>query len=101
MGALSAVRQRAPVIGGNFAVWASLFSAFDCACFWWRRQEDAYNPIMAGALTGAVLAGRGGPAAMVRNGIFGGIFLAVIEGVGIMFNRMMAHEYRPPQQQPV
>lgn len=88
-------------MGGNFAVWASLFSAFDCACFWWRRKEDAYNPIMAGALTGAVLAGRGGPGAMIRNGIFGGIFLAVIEGVGIVFNRMMSMEYKPPQQQPL
>ena len=93
------MRQRAPVIGGNFAVWASLFSAFDCAFFWWRKKEDAYNPIMAGAATGAYLAGRGGPGAMIRNGIFGGIFLAVIEGVGIMFNRMMMMQAAPPQSQ--
>lgn len=96
LGAFNAVKQRAPMIGGNFAVWASVFSSFDCTCYWWRQKEDPWNPIMAGAMTGAVLAGRGGPMAMARSGLFGGIFLALIEGANIMFGRMASHEYRPP-----
>lgn len=75
-----------------------MFSAFDCTCIWWRRKEDPWNPIIAGAMTGAVLAGRGGPGAMAKNAVFGGLFLAVIEGVGIVFHRMMSQEYRPAQK---
>ena len=29
-GAITAVKARAPVLGGNFAVWGGLFSTFDC-----------------------------------------------------------------------
>lgn len=94
-GALMAVKQRAPVLGGNFAVWGSLFSTFDCGMIYWRQREDAWNSITAGALTGAVLACRGGPGAMTRNAIVGGILLALIEGMGIALNRIFAEEFRP------
>ena len=29
--AITAIKARAPVIGGNFGVWGGLFSTYDCA----------------------------------------------------------------------
>lgn len=58
-GSLYAVRARAPVLGGNFAVWGGLFSTFDCALVAMRGKEDPWNAITSGALTGYVLAARG------------------------------------------
>jgi mitochondrial import inner membrane translocase subunit TIM17 len=31
IGALTAMKARAPVLGGNFGVWGGLFSTYDCA----------------------------------------------------------------------
>ena len=54
------------------------------------KKEDPWNAIIAGFFTGGALAVRGGAKAM-RNGAIGcAILLAVIEGVGIGFSRMMA-----------
>lgn len=82
--------MRAPVLGGNFGVWGGLFSTFDCAVKGIRKKEDPYNAIIAGFFTGGSLAIRGGYKA-ARNGAIGcAVLLAVIEGVGIAFNKMMA-----------
>jgi mitochondrial import inner membrane translocase subunit TIM17 len=98
-GMISAIKQRAPVIGGNFAVWASMFSFFDCMCIFYRQKEDPINSITAGALTGGVLAARGGTGAIIRGGIVGGIILAMIEGIGITMNRMFTESQLVQQQQ--
>jgi len=90
IGALTAIKMRAPVLGGNFGVWGGLFSTFDCAVKGIRRKEDPYNAIIAGFFTGGSLAIRGGYKA-ARNGAIGcAVLLAVIEGVGIAFQKMMA-----------
>lgn len=82
--------MRAPVLGGNFGVWGGLFSTFDCAVKGIRKKEDPYNAIIAGFFTGGSLAVRGGYKA-ARNGAIGcAVLLAVIEGVGIAFQRMLA-----------
>lgn len=82
--------MRAPVLGGNFGVWGGLFSTFDCAVKGIRKKEDPYNAIIAGFFTGGSLAIRGGYKA-ARNGAIGcAVLLAVIEGVGIAFSKMMA-----------
>lgn len=82
--------MRAPVLGGNFGVWGGLFSTFDCAVKGVRKKEDPYNAIIAGFFTGGSLAVRGGYKA-ARNGAIGcAVLLAVIEGVGIAFQRMLA-----------
>lgn len=90
-----AVKQRAPVLGGNFAIWGSLFSTFDCTLIHYRQREDPYNSIASGALTGAVLAARGGLGASARSAAVGGVLLALIEGMGLVLNRLFAEEYRP------
>lgn len=90
IGAITAVKMRAPVLGGNFGVWGGLFSTFDCAVRGVRRKEDPFNAIAAGFLTGGSLAIRGGFRA-ARNGAIGcAVLLAVIEGVGIGFQKMLA-----------
>jgi len=92
------------VLGGNFGVWGGLFSTFDCAMKGIRQKEDPYNAITAGFLTGGSLAIRGGWKAARNAAITCGILLAVIEGVGIGINRMMAPDtaaQQPPQPQSV
>jgi mitochondrial import inner membrane translocase subunit TIM17 len=89
-GSLSAVQARSPVLGGQFAVWGGLFACCDCTLTAIRQKEDPWNSIMSGAATGGVLAARAGPRAMASAAVVGGVLLALIEGMGIMFSRMMA-----------
>ena len=56
--------------------------------------------VIAGFFTGGALAVRGGWAAARNSAIGCGVLLAVIEGVGIGLNRMMAGNNRP-QNPPV
>lgn len=90
VGSVASVRARAPVLGGNFAVWGGLFASFDCTLAYLRQKEDSWNSIMSGAATGGVLAMRAGPKAAGRNALVGGVLLAVIEGFGIMINKAFA-----------
>ncbi|XP_043425662.1 mitochondrial import inner membrane translocase subunit Tim17-B isoform X2 [Panthera pardus] len=82
----------------SFAVWGGLFSTIDCGLVRLRGKEDPWNSITSGALTGAVLAARSGPLAMVGSAMMGGILLALIEGVGILLTRYTAQQFRnaPP-----
>jgi hypothetical protein len=40
-----------------------------------------------------------GPAAIAGSAIIGGVLLALIEGIGIMFTRMSAEQFRPMNPQ--
>jgi hypothetical protein len=124
---MTAIKARAPVLGGNFGVWGGLFSTFDCAVKGIRKKEDPYNAsrspsdgwrievsesrfwsvrlegnfadgaatiVIAGFFTGGALAVRGGVKAARNSAIMCACFLAVIEGVGIGFQRMMAENTR-------
>ncbi|CAG8580519.1 2459_t:CDS:2 [Paraglomus brasilianum] len=88
IGAISSVKARSPVLGGNFAVWGGLFSTFDCALKGIRQKEDPWNVIASGFLTGGVLAARGGLAASARSAALGGLVLALFEGVSIAVARI-------------
>jgi len=90
-----AIRQRAPIIGGQFAVWGGLFSTIDCSLVYVRKKEDPWNSIMSGALTGGILSARAGPATMAGSALLGGVLLAMIEGVGIMMTRFASEQFRP------
>lgn len=94
-GSWSAVRQRAPIIGGNFAVWGGVFSTIDCTMVHLRKKEDPWNSIISGAATGAVLAVRHGTGTMVGSAVVGGVLLAFIEGAGILIQRMTSEQFRP------
>ena len=90
-GGLEAVRREAPKIGGSFAVWGGLFSAFDCTLVAIRRKEDHWNPIFSGALTGGVLQLRYGISSAGRSAAFGGFLLAVIEGISLSCSLVSQH----------
>jgi import inner membrane translocase subunit TIM17 len=77
------------VLGGQFAVWGGLFACCDCSLTAIRQKEDPWNSIISGATTGGILAARAGPRAMASAAVVGGVLLALIEGMGIMFSRMV------------
>lgn len=87
IGAMFSARSRAPILGGNFAVWGGTFSTFDCTLQYIRRTDDWVNNVSAGFLTGGVLALRGGVRQAGKNAVMGGIILAVIEGVSALLMR--------------
>eukprot|EP00531_Pseudo-nitzschia_arenysensis_P008109 CAMPEP_0116134904 /NCGR_PEP_ID=MMETSP0329-20121206/10905_1 /TAXON_ID=697910 /ORGANISM="Pseudo-nitzschia arenysensis, Strain B593" /LENGTH=235 /DNA_ID=CAMNT_0003629667 /DNA_START=237 /DNA_END=944 /DNA_ORIENTATION=- len=89
-GSLSAVQARAPVLGGQFAIWGGIFACFDCSLTAIRQKEDPWNSIISGAATGGTLALRAGPQAAASAAAVGGVLLALIEGMGIMMGRMFA-----------
>lgn len=89
-GGIEAIRREAPRIGGSFAVWGALFSTFDCTLVAVRKKEDPWNSIAAGALTGGFLQLRTGPKSAARSAAFGGVLLAMIEGLGILLTRTTA-----------
>jgi import inner membrane translocase subunit TIM17 len=88
IGALNAVSARAPILGGQFAIWGGLFACCDCTLTALRQKEDPWNSIISGTLTGGILAVRAGPKAMASSAFFGGLILAMIEGVGIAMTNM-------------
>eukprot|EP00891_Asterochloris_glomerata_P002012 jgi/Astpho2/2012/gw1.00038.418.1_t len=87
-GGIEAIRREAPKLGGSFAVWGGLFSTFDCTLVALRRKEDPWNSIAAGALTGGFLQLRMGAKSAARSAAFGGVLLAMIEGLGILLTKM-------------
>ncbi|CCA66346.1 probable TIM17-mitochondrial inner membrane import translocase subunit [Serendipita indica DSM 11827] len=102
VGALSSIKARAPVTGGNFGVWGGMFSTFDCTVKSYRQKEDAWNGIISGFMTGGCLALRSGPKATLGSAVACGILLGVFEGVGVLLNRTMGEANRPvaPQYAP-
>ena len=104
LGGAQAIRMNAPRIGGSFAVWGGLFSVFDCSMVYVRQKEDPWNSIFAGAATGGFLQMRHGARAASRSALFGGVLLALIEGAGLMINRVLANMAQlppPPIEQPM
>lgn len=94
-GSMAQMKLKGPIVGGNFAVWGGLFSTIDCGLVALRKKEDPWNSITSGAVTGAVLAARQGKGAMIGSAIIGGVLLALIEGVGIMFTRLSSDQFKP------
>eukprot|EP00922_Rhytidocystis_sp_ex-Travisia-forbesii_P012291 GHVS01018543.1.p1 GENE.GHVS01018543.1~~GHVS01018543.1.p1 ORF type:complete len:190 (-),score=37.79 GHVS01018543.1:54-572(-) len=86
-GALYSGKMRAPILGGNFAVWGGTFSCFDCSFQYLRKKEDHWNAIASGFCTGGVLAMRGGWRSASRNAVIGGVLLGIIEMVSVVLSR--------------
>ncbi|KAH9951549.1 mitochondrial import inner membrane translocase subunit [Amylocystis lapponica] len=95
VGAMSVIKARAPVTGGNFGVWGGMFSTFDCAVKGYRQKDDMWNAIISGFLTGGCLAARSGPRSALSSAIACGILLSVFEGVGVLFSRVLNDGTRP------
>ena len=69
-------------------MWGGIFSFTDCLLITTRGKDDPYNAIVAGTLTGGILAIRGGLSVAFKQAIAGGFILAMIEGVGIIFTQV-------------
>ena len=95
LGSNSAIKSRAPVLGGNFGIWGGLFQSYDCAIISIRQKEDPWNAILAGFCTGSTLAIRSGPKTAFGAGVMCGILLGVFEGVGAGINSAMANYNKP------
>jgi len=67
-------------------MWGGIFSCTDCMLISIRKTDDPYNAIVAGAMTGGMLAIRGGVSVAFKQAIAGGFILAMIEGVSILFS---------------
>lgn len=79
---IARVKERAPILGGQFAAWGICFSSFDCTFAHIRGKEDPWNSIMSGAAAGAVMVARHGPKQMLGSAVVGGVLLGLIEGLG-------------------
>ncbi|KAG5547413.1 hypothetical protein RHGRI_013188 [Rhododendron griersonianum] len=91
-----AVRMNAPSVGGSFAVWGGLFSAFCCTLDYARQREDPWNSIAAAAATGGLLRMRRGLRAASRSALAGGVLLALMEGSMIMLTGFdIEQQYMP------
>lgn len=99
-GLVSGIKLKAPITGGNFAVWGGTFSAIDCGLIYIRKKEDPWNSITSGAVTGAILSVRNGAPAMLGSAIVGGVLLAMIEGINIMFTRLTSEQFKPQPPSP-
>ncbi|KAL0936926.1 mitochondrial import inner membrane translocase subunit [Colletotrichum truncatum] len=94
IGAMTAIKSRVPVLGGNFAAFGGLLGLYTCAVTGIRHKEDPWNGIAAGLLTGGSLAIRSGYKAARNNAIGCGLLMAVFEGVGIVVQRAAAGSTR-------
>ncbi len=97
--AISRVKARAPILGGSFAIWGTLFSIFDCSIASLLKKEDPWNAIISGAAAGGVLALRGGIKAAGTNALAGGVILAAIEGLNIAVQRIIMPMFERSQQE--
>lgn len=123
LGSIATIKHRSPIIAGSFAVWGGLFSTIDCTLVHIRKKEDPWNSIISGAAAGGILAARrgnhfiwschgmlvnivfifAGVPAMAGSAVIGGVLLALIEGVGILFTRLSADQFKnplPPTEDP-
>ena len=91
--------KRAPVLGGSFALWALIFSMTDCSMIYLRKKDDPANAVIGGALTGYLLAFRGGQKVALKNAAIGGFILLAIEGFGIWTNLKAAKRANSAQLQ--
>eukprot|EP00042_Codosiga_hollandica_P019817 m.62299 g.62299 ORF g.62299 m.62299 type:complete len:169 (-) comp49541_c0_seq3:254-760(-) len=98
-GMLSAVKTRAPVIGGSFAAWGVTFGACDCALVGLRQKEDPWNGIISGAVSSGMLSARQGLRPALRSAAVGGFLLGMIEGLGMVITKIMTDMNKPVMPQ--
>ena len=79
LGGITHLAKRAPMLGGNFALWGLIYSSTECALIKLRHKDDSINSIVGGFTTGYMLSCRGGWRSALSNGIIGAIMLGAIE----------------------
>eukprot|EP00828_Plagiopyla_frontata_P007893 TRINITY_DN1382_c0_g1_i1.p2 TRINITY_DN1382_c0_g1~~TRINITY_DN1382_c0_g1_i1.p2 ORF type:complete len:199 (+),score=34.97 TRINITY_DN1382_c0_g1_i1:240-836(+) len=86
LGGVMLSKKRAPILGGNFALWGGLFSATECTMIHLRKKQDYLNSVVSGFTTGWILAIRSGWRVACRNAFVGSVIMGCIQmvEVGIM-----------------
>ncbi|OEL17816.1 hypothetical protein BAE44_0021166 [Dichanthelium oligosanthes] len=85
------VRANALRVGGSLASFNALFYASEWAVSLARRhKEDRWNPIAAAAATCGILRLHRGPHGAVVSALVGASLMALVHGVVISFDRMLA-----------
>ena len=69
-------------------MWGGCFSSVDCLLIHFRQVDEPRNAIIAGAVTGGVLAIRSGPQAAAKQAFIGGLMLGLIEGAQMIMTSM-------------
>lgn len=80
---------------GSFAMWGGVFSSMDCLLIYYRQKDDPWNAVVAGFITGGVLAIRGGLNVAFKNAMMGGVILMLIEGLSTIITSIsMRKQYQ-------
>ena len=58
VGGMRQMRERGPILGGQFAAWCLCFSGIECSLVSIRQKEDPWNSIISGAGAGAIMSAR-------------------------------------------
>jgi UDP-N-acetylmuramyl pentapeptide phosphotransferase/UDP-N-acetylglucosamine-1-phosphate transferase len=66
---------------------------------WLRQKDDPFNAVIAGFVTGGVLAARSGASNAFKNAVIGGGILFLIEGVSIIMQAVMMRKQHIMQEE--
>ena len=80
-------------------MWGGCFSSCDCLMIWLRQKDDPFNAVIAGFVTGGVLAARSGASNAFKNAVIGGGILLLIEGVSIIMQAVMMRKQHMMMEQ--
>nr|BAC15852.1 protein translocase-like protein [Oryza sativa Japonica Group] len=82
------------LVGGAQAVLMNAAGGRQLRGVFMHQKEDLWNSIIAGAATSGFLSMRQGLNTAGRSALMGGMLLALIEGAGLMLNRVLASPRR-------
>lgn len=80
-------RANAPRVAGSWAAFWGLWCAFENAAFFARRKDDPWNAIAAAAAASAFVELRRGARVAARAGVSAAVFVALIDGLLILYDR--------------
>ena len=73
-------------------MWGGVYTSMDCLLIFYRGRDDPLNAIIAGFVTGGVLAIRGGLNLAFKQAVMGGLILALIEGFSNILSIMQLQQ---------
>ncbi len=58
IGGMRQMREKGPMLGGQFAAWCLVFTGIECSLVSIRQKEVPWNSIISGAGAGAIMSAR-------------------------------------------
>ncbi|KAJ6243519.1 hypothetical protein M0813_21956 [Anaeramoeba flamelloides] len=81
MGGIHGFHDNALKSASKFANWNILFATFENVSLRVRKEDDVWNRVISGVVTGGLLASRGGPREAIKSGLVTGAFMYGMEWV--------------------